>query len=174
MLEEVSASRLALLLVLTSQPWERGVEAFRNGDVRGALALEDECAAAGSAKCKTLASSMREFVEQFNRLDELNARELKKVIELDEAITSGQRSKLARTVSIKLASAYCKTGLAAMAAGQFVQALGSAGRALKVDPDNACARNLEENARQQLFAQDAGFRDERMGDFPPYEPPLVH
>jgi pSer/pThr/pTyr-binding forkhead associated (FHA) protein/tetratricopeptide (TPR) repeat protein len=124
------------------KPWEAGILRFIDGDLTGALAMEDDCAAKKVNKCKLTASGMREFADTYKKLEDLDAHGLKKLLALDHEITEGRRSKLAKTAGIKLGTALCKSASAAKAAGQYARAGELASQASQADPGNNCATSI--------------------------------
>jgi hypothetical protein len=121
------------------RPEEAGVLRFLEGDLTGAIALEDDCATKSVVKCKATARGMREFAEMYKKLEDLDAHGLKKLLALDREITDGRRSKLAKTAGIKLGATLCKSATAARAAGQYARAGELASQARLADPENNCA-----------------------------------
>jgi hypothetical protein len=122
-----------------SRPDEAGVLRFLEGDLTGAIALEDDCAAKGVVKCKATANGMRKFAEMYKKLEDLDAHGLKKLLALDREITDGRRSKLAKAAGIKLGTELCKGATAAKAAGLYARAGELASQASQADPENNCA-----------------------------------
>lgn len=131
------------------KPWEAGVMRFIDGDLTGAIALEDECASRKVAKCKGIASMMREFSDLNKKVEDLDARGLQRLLAVDHEITDGRRSKLAKQAGLKLATALCKSATAAKAAGQFAQAGEKASKAMQADPQNTCAQNILQDLKQK-------------------------
>jgi pSer/pThr/pTyr-binding forkhead associated (FHA) protein len=143
--------------------WEPGVLRFMDGDLTGALALEDDCGAKKIAKCKTVASQMREFADTYKKLDDLDAHGLKKLMQLDHDITEGRRSKLARNAGIKLGTSLCKSASAAKAAGQYARAGDLATQAGQADPGNNCATAMLGDLKTKahdLFMQAYSLKDQ--------------
>lgn len=171
---------LGLLVVMGANPWDASVAAFVDGDLTGAIQLEDACAAKGVEKCKSLAAAMREFSDLNKHIEDLDKRGFQHLLDLDTQITGGKRSKLARQAGLKLGMQYCKEATAAKAAGQFSRAGEQASRALKADPQNTCALNILQDLKQkadELFMQqykerdpDANAPQKDMGDFPTPRP----
>jgi len=157
----------------TDAPWQAGIDKYMDGDLIGALQLEDACAERKLAKCKAKASQMRTFVDMYKTLDDLDDNGLSKLQALDKAITDGQRSKLARTAGIKLSAHLCEKATAAKSAGQWRRAGELAQQALDADPGDPCAASIVQDMKgKQGDLQDMKTRKKQpVGDFPS-DPPL--
>jgi tetratricopeptide (TPR) repeat protein len=137
-------------VVATAQPrpWVDVVRRYVDGDLSGALALADECALK-AAQCRQLARQIRDFAELYRKVEELDAGGLGKLLNLDKAITDGQRSKMARTAGTRAANLYFRNASSARVSGQWGKAAEWAKKAVAADPSHAGAAAIvqEVNAK---------------------------
>jgi lipopolysaccharide biosynthesis regulator YciM len=135
------------------EPWALGVDRFSEGDFTGALVLLDDCAEAtktgeaNASRCRAKAAQVRQFLQLYQTFDDLDAKALQQLLELDKEITDGGRSNLGRTAGLKLASELCKVAMAARAAGKYDRAAELAKRALEADPSSKRAKSILEDLK---------------------------
>jgi hypothetical protein len=122
-----------------SRPDEAGVLRFLEGDLTGALALEDDCAAKSAVNCMVTAIWMHQFAEVYKKLDDLDTGGLRQLLSLDYLITHGRRSKLAKAAGIKLGTELCKSAMATKWAGHYAGAAELARQVRLAGPENRCA-----------------------------------
>jgi tetratricopeptide (TPR) repeat protein len=122
-----------------ARPWQPGVERFRDGDIDGAISMLEECIV---PRCGPLLGKIRAFQELYGRGDSLSEKELVKLLSLDDDITDGRPSKMARTVGTRASTTFYKSATAARAAEQWGRAVEMAKRALRADPEHAGAAAL--------------------------------
>jgi tetratricopeptide (TPR) repeat protein len=146
--------------------WEPAIERFRDGDLPGAVAVANACAGKHS-KCKTLLGQMTEFGNLYKKLEDLDARGLTRLLDLDRRITDGRGSKLARNAGTRAANIFYKSASAAKAAGQWSRATENALRALQADPHhngaNAIVTELRQKAKE-LYLQAYTIKDSNPED----------
>jgi tetratricopeptide (TPR) repeat protein len=123
------------------KPWEPAIDRYRDGDVSGAVAILNACS--GKAPpCKKLLGQMTEFNNLYKRLEDLDAKNLTKLLALDKDITDNRPSKMARNAGTRAATIFYKGATAAKAAGQWGRAMEYARRALQADSNHAGATNI--------------------------------
>ncbi|XXF80623.1 FHA domain-containing protein [Myxococcaceae bacterium GXIMD 01537] len=128
------------------KPWESAVARFSDGDMSGAVALANACV--GKApRCRQLIDQMTEFGNLYKRVEDLDAKGLTRLLNLDRDITDGRGSKMARSAGTRAANIFYKNATAAKAAGQFGRAVENAKRALQADPSHAGAKNIMEELK---------------------------
>ncbi|HEX8823664.1 MAG TPA: FHA domain-containing protein [Archangium sp.] len=129
------------------KPWDQAVERFRDGDLQGAVAIANSCVK--SPQCKALMSQMTDFGNLYKRLEDLDAKGLGRLLDLDRKITNGRGSKLARNAGTRASTIFFKTASSAKASGQYGRAMENAQRALQADPSNVGAGNIVNELRQK-------------------------
>ncbi|WP_375772784.1 FHA domain-containing protein [Archangium gephyra] len=130
------------------KPWDQAVDRFRDGDLNGAVAMANACASKNS-QCKTLMAQMADFGNLYKKLEDLDAKGLARLLDLDKKITKGQGSKLSRNAGTRAANIFFKTASAAKASGQYGRAMDNAQRALQADPGHTGAKNIVDELRQK-------------------------
>ncbi|HYO65375.1 MAG TPA: FHA domain-containing protein [Archangium sp.] len=123
------------------KPWDQAVDRFRDGDLNGAMAMANACAGK-SSQCKTLMAQLADFGNLYKKLEDLDAKGLARLLDLDKKITKGQGSKLSRNAGTRAANIFFKSASAAKASGQYGRAMENAQRALQADPSHAGANNI--------------------------------
>ncbi|QSQ25053.1 FHA domain-containing protein [Pyxidicoccus parkwayensis] len=123
------------------KPWEPAVDRFRDGDTSGAVAILNACMSR-TPQCKKLLGQVNEFTNLYKKLEDLDAKNLTKLLALDKDITDGRPSKMARNAGTRAATIFYKGATAAKAAGQWAKAMEYARRALQADPGHAGATNI--------------------------------
>ena len=121
------------------KPTEPSIARFRGGDLSGSLALADACASDGNNSCSRIASLIREFASLYKRVEDLDAKNLSRLLSLDSQISGGQPSKMARIAGTRAATMFYKTAAAAKASGQWARASEYARKALQAQPENTGA-----------------------------------
>lgn len=143
------------------KPWEPAVDRFRDGDITGAAAMLNACAAK-TPQCKQLMGQVTEFGNLYKKLEDLDAKGLTRLLALDKDITDGRGSKLARTAGTRAATIYYKSAAGAKAAGQWSRAMEFARRALQADPAHAGAANIVNDLKgkaKDLYLQAYSIKD---------------
>jgi tetratricopeptide (TPR) repeat protein len=148
------------------KPWEEAEERFQAGDLQGAVAMTNACASRHS-QCKTLLGQMTEFGNLYKKLESLDARGLRRLLELDRRITNGRGSTLARKAGTRAANIFYKSASAAKAAGQWGRAMDYARRALQAESGHVGANALVTELRQKskvLYLQAYTLKDTNPDD----------
>ena len=130
------------------KPWDQAVDRFRDGDLNGAMSMANACAGKHS-QCKVLMGQLVDFGNLHKKLEDLDAKGLARLLDLDKKITRGQGSKLSRNAGTRAANIFFKTASAAKASGQYGRAMENAQRALQSDPGHTGARNIVDEMRQK-------------------------
>jgi tetratricopeptide (TPR) repeat protein len=123
------------------KPWQPAIERFVNGDLQGALASANDCAAK-QARCKALIGQMTEFGNLYKKLEDLDEKGLARLLSLDEKITDGRGSKMAQKAGTRAATLFYRSASSAKASGQWGRAMESARRALRADPGHEGAQSI--------------------------------
>ncbi|HEX8435731.1 FHA domain-containing protein [Archangium sp.] len=145
----------------TVKPWDQSVDRFRDGDQKGAMDIATGCANK-SSQCKALVTQMTEFGNLYKRLEDLDAKGLIRLLDLDKKITNGRGSKLARNAGTRASNIFFRSASSAKASGQFGVAMANAQRALQADPSHAGANNIVAELRQKakdLYLQAYALKD---------------
>lgn len=151
------------------KPWDQAVDRFRDGDLNGAMAMANACA--GKApQCKTLMGQLADFGNLYKKLEDLDAKGLARLLDLDKKITKGQGSKLSRNAGTRAANIFFKSASSAKASGQYGRAMENAQRALQADPSHAGANNIVAEMRakaKDLYLQAYALKDTNPEDAVP-------
>ncbi len=145
----------------TVKPWDQSADRFRDGDQKGAMDIATGCASKHS-QCKVLVSQMTDFGNLYKRLEDLDAKGLVRLLDLDKKITNGRGSKLARNAGTRASNIFFKSASSAKASGQYGVAMANAQRALQADPSHAGANNIVAELRQRakdLYLQAYALKD---------------
>lgn len=130
------------------EPWEAPLDRYVDGDLTGALAIINECAGRGNARCRTFRRDMTAFAELYRKVESLDGPGLTRLMNLDESIAGSRSpSKMARVAGTRAANIFYKQAAAAQATGEWARALTQAKLAMKMDPNHAAARKIVETAR---------------------------
>ncbi|PTL76141.1 FHA domain-containing protein [Vitiosangium sp. GDMCC 1.1324] len=151
------------------KPWDQAVDRFRDGDLQGAVAMANACAAKHS-QCKALMGQLTDFGNLYKKLEELDAKGLARLLDLDKKITNGRGSKLSRNAGTRAANIFFKSASAAKAAGQYGRAMENAQRALQADPTHAGASNIVSEMRakaKDVYLQAYALKDTNPEDAVP-------
>jgi tetratricopeptide (TPR) repeat protein len=151
------------------KPWDQAVNLFRDGDLRGAVAMANSCAGK-NPQCKALITQMTDFDSLYKKLEDLDAKGLARLLDLDKKITNGRGSKLSRNAGTRAANIFFKSASAAKAAGHWGRAMENAQRALQSDPSHAGANNIVTELRQKakdLYLQAYALKDTNPEDAVP-------
>jgi tetratricopeptide (TPR) repeat protein len=154
---------------VAAKPWDQAVERFRDGDLQGAMAIANACAGKHS-QCKKLMGQLSDFGNLYKKLEDLDAKGLSRLLDLDERITNGRGSKLSRSAGTRAANIFFKNASAAKASGQYGRAMENAQRALQADPNHAGANNIATEMRQkakELFLYAYSLKDTNPEDAVP-------
>ncbi len=130
-----------------SKPWDSSLERYRDGDLSGALALANECAAKKVGKCRELVRDMSELGELNKKAESLDEKKLQRLSQLDREINGGKPSKVTAAASSRLSNLHYKRASAAKAAGDWGKASEFAKKALQADPDHGPARAMMNEMR---------------------------
>jgi len=125
----------------TPKPWEDAVKIFMGGDLTGAFAVANACAAKHK-QCKTKLDQMKQFGDIYKKMEDLDARGLKTLMNLADKITDGRGTKLTASAGTRGANLFFKNAAASKAAGQYGRALDYAQQALKMDPAHGGAMQI--------------------------------
>ncbi|RKH42339.1 FHA domain-containing protein [Corallococcus sicarius] len=148
-------------VVAAPKPWEPAVDRFRDGDISGAVAILNACAAK-TPQCKQLMSQMTEFGGLYKKLEDLEAKGLSRLLALDKDITDGRGSKMAKNAGTRAATTFYKSASGAKAAGQWSRAMEFARRALQADPNHTGAANIVNDLKgkaKDLYLQAYSIKD---------------
>ncbi|WNG56759.1 FHA domain-containing protein [Archangium gephyra] len=151
------------------KPWDQAVDRFRDGDLNGAMAMANACAGK-SPQCKVLMAQLGDFGALYKKLEDLDAKGLARLLDLDKKITRGQGSKLSRNAGTRAANIFFKSASAAKASGQYGRAMENAQRALQADPSHAGANNIVAEMRakaKDLYLQAYALKDTNPEDAVP-------
>ncbi|MBI3182190.1 MAG: FHA domain-containing protein [Myxococcales bacterium] len=129
------------------KPWLDVEARFRDGDITGAHALANDCAAKRIPQCRKLPSQIASFQEKYRQLESLPPKVLSDLLELDETLGGGEHSKMAKNIGTRLAGYYYKSASAAKAAGEWGRAMELAKKTLKVDPGHPGAQAIAAEMR---------------------------
>jgi tetratricopeptide (TPR) repeat protein len=145
----------------TPKPWEPAVDRFRDGDMTGAVAILNTCTGKAPA-CGKLMTQVTEFSGLYKKLEDLDAKGLSRLLQLDKDITDGRGSKMARNAGTRAATIYYKSAAGAKASGQWSRAMEFARRALQADPTHAGASNIVNDLKgkaKDLYLQAYSIKD---------------
>jgi len=137
------------------------VARYKDGDLTGAVAMADECASKDK-RCKELASLMRDVQSMFKRVENMEAKELEKLLNTDRAITGEGLSKMGRQAGTQAGTKFFKMASASKAASKYGEAVLWAQKALDADPENAGARALMNDLRgkcKETYMQGYSLKD---------------
>jgi tetratricopeptide (TPR) repeat protein len=123
------------------KPWDQAVDRYRDGDLQGAMAMANACAAK-APQCKTLMGQLSDFGNLYKRMEELDAKGLSRLMDLDKKITNGRSSKLIGGAGKRAGNIFYKMASSAKVSGQWGRAMEYAQRALQADPSNTGASNI--------------------------------
>ncbi|MBM7115613.1 FHA domain-containing protein [Archangium primigenium] len=121
-----------------AKPWDLAVERYRDGDLNGAMAMANACAAK-APQCKALMTSLTDFGNLYKKVEELDVKGLSRLMDLDKKITNGRGSKLIGNAGKRAANLFYKMASSAKVAGQWGRAMENAQRALQADPSHVGA-----------------------------------
>jgi tetratricopeptide (TPR) repeat protein len=153
----------------TLKPWDEAASLFRDGDQKGALDIATDCAKKAS-QCKALVAQMKDFDNLYKRLEDLDAKGLARLLDLDKRITNGKGSKMARNAGTRAANIFFKQASSSKAAGQYGRAMENAQRALQADPSHLGANNIVNELRakaKDLYMQAYALKDANPEDAVP-------
>jgi tetratricopeptide (TPR) repeat protein len=145
------------------------VERFVSGDLQGALASANECAAK-QARCKALVGQMTDFGNLYKKMEDLDEKGLARLLSLDERITDGRGSKMAQKAGTRAATLFYKSASSAKASGQWGRAMENAQRALRADPGHEGARSIASEMQKKardLYLQAYTIKDTNPDDAAP-------
>ncbi|HEX8538719.1 MAG TPA: FHA domain-containing protein, partial [Cystobacter sp.] len=148
------------------KPWDQAVDRYRDGDMQGAMAMANDCAAK-APQCKTLMGQLSEFGNLHKKMEDLDDRGLTRLLDLDRKITNGRSSKLVAGAGKRAANNYYKSASTAKVSGQWGRAMDYAQRALQADPSHTGAANIVNEMRQK--AKDVYMSAYAMKDTEPEE-----
>jgi hypothetical protein len=122
--------------------WHQARARFIDGDQRGAVALAKSCASKVPV-CKSGLKDLTEFGKLYAKREDLDARGLKRLLDLDKKITGELGpSKMTRNASARMANLFYKMASASRAAGQWARAVEYARLTLQADPQHAGAPHI--------------------------------
>ncbi|MGZ3461745.1 MAG: FHA domain-containing protein, partial [Archangium sp.] len=151
------------------RPWDQAVDRFRDGDLQGAVAIANSCAATHS-QCKALMGQITDFGNLYKELEGLDAKGLSHLLDLDKKITHGRGSKLSRNAGSRAANVFFESASLAKAAGQYARAMENAQLALQAAPNHAGASDIVSELRQkakELYLQAYALKDANPEDAVP-------
>lgn len=131
---------------VTPKPWEDATKMFMDGDLTGAITYATNCAPKAKA-CANKLAAMKQFQDLYKKLEDLDARGLSRLLDLNKKITDGRGSKLAQNAGTRAANIFFKTASSAKAAGQYGRALENAQKALQADPGHTGALQIVNELR---------------------------
>jgi alkanesulfonate monooxygenase SsuD/methylene tetrahydromethanopterin reductase-like flavin-dependent oxidoreductase (luciferase family) len=114
---------------------------------------------------------MTDFGNLYKKLEDLDAKGLGRLLDLDKKITNGRgSSKMARNAGTRASNIFFKSASAAKASGQYGRAMENAQRALQADPSHAGANNIVAEMRakaKDLYLQAYALKDTNPEDAVP-------
>jgi pSer/pThr/pTyr-binding forkhead associated (FHA) protein len=142
-------------------PVVRALERFTAGDFAAAIALADSCARTVT-QCAALAKRTREFHELNQRVDSLDVDHLRRLIALDREITGGRGSSWCEKAKLRLSGMLLRQASAAQSAQEWGKAGSLAKEAVRIDPTNASASAILEEAKgkaRDIYLSGYGLRE---------------
>lgn len=135
-----------------AKPWEPAVARYKAGDTTAALSILDDCAAKRSlgkdaAKCKSLSGEVRDAAALFKKIEDLDGKQLDKLLRMDKSITGGGLSKMGLQAGTQAGTKFCKMASSAKQSAQWAKAAEWVERALEADPGSNCAKALMQDLR---------------------------
>ena len=109
---------------------------FRQGDVKGAIAAAEDCVARKIEGCRRLLSELREFGDLHERAEQLDLKDLERLLALDLRIAGGTPSGQVQSAMARAAAMYYNEASKAKAAAQWARAMELAARTLQLTPDH--------------------------------------
>jgi hypothetical protein len=113
---------------------------------------------------------MTDFGNLSMKLEELDARGLSRLLDLDKKITHGRGSKWSRNAGTRASHIFFKSASAAKAAGQYALAMENARYALQVNPNHIGAHDIVNEMRQKardMYLQAYALKDTHPEDAVP-------
>ncbi len=117
-------------------PAEGAAARFRAGDLKGAIAAAEKCAARDLEPCRRLHQQLEQFAELHGRLEHLELGSLERLLELATRVGGGRPSPLAFDAMARAAALYYKEASDAKTAGQWARAVNLAAKAQRLAPDH--------------------------------------
>ncbi|MET0401186.1 MAG: FHA domain-containing protein [Cystobacter sp.] len=117
------------------KPWDQAVDRYRDGDLQGAMAIANACASK-APQCKTLMDQLSDFGNLYKKMEDLDAKGLSRLMDLDRRITGGRSSKLIGGAGKRAGNIFYKMASSAKVSGQWGRAMQYAQQALQADPSN--------------------------------------
>ncbi len=129
--------------------WGPAVQHYVDGDLSGAAALAKGCSSS-SARCREMARNLEEFSDLHRKIDDLDSKGLKRLIQLDHEIGEGKPSRLVRPAALRLANTLYKQASGAKTSGDWARAKDLARQVLVLDPSNNGALAIQEQANRMV------------------------
>ncbi len=117
-------------------PGEGAAARFRAGDLKGAIAAAEKCAARHLEPCRRLHQQLEQFAELHGRLEHLELGNLERLLELATRVGGSRPSRLAFDAMARAAALYYKEASDAKTAGQWARAVNLAAKAQRLAPDH--------------------------------------
>jgi tetratricopeptide (TPR) repeat protein len=112
---------------------------FRAGDLKGAISAAERCAVKASEPCRHLLGQLQEIAGLLGRTQQLELRDLERLLELDMRAAGGHASSLVAPAVARAAGLYYNEAVRAKGAAQWPRAMELAARALRLAPDHRAA-----------------------------------
>ena len=128
--------------------WEPAVQRYLDGDVAGATALANGCAAT-APRCRDMLRQLAEFNELHKKMDDLDPKSLKRLVQIDRELGEGKSSKLVRPATLRLANSLYKQASSAQTSGDIARAIELARQVLVLDPGNTGAQAIVDGASRK-------------------------
>lgn len=136
----------------SARPGEGAATRFRAGDLKGAIAAAEKCAARHPEPCGRLHGQLVQFAELHGRMERLELGDLERLLDLATRAGGGRPGSLAFAAMARAAALYYKQAAEARTAGQWARAVDLATKAQRLAPDHpgalAIIRELKARAKE--------------------------
>ena len=107
---------------------------FRQGDLKGAIAAAEDCVGKKIDGCRRLLSELREFADLHGRVQQLDLKDLERLLALDLRVAGGTPSGQVQSAMARAAAMYYNEASKAKTAAQWARAMELAARTLQLAP----------------------------------------
>jgi tetratricopeptide (TPR) repeat protein len=121
---------------------ETSASRFRQGDLKGAIEAAEDCVAKKMDECRRLLSELREFADLQGRVEQLDLKDLERLLALDLRIAGGTSSGQVKSGIARAAAMYYNEASKAKAAAHWARAMELAARTLQLAPDHPGALSV--------------------------------
>jgi tetratricopeptide (TPR) repeat protein len=119
---------------LSTAPADDAAARFRAGDLKGAIAAAERCAARHLEPCRRLHRELERFAELHRRMEQLDLKDLERLLDLGVRAGGGRASSLALAAMARAAALYYNEASDAKTAGQWARAVDLATKAQRLAP----------------------------------------